>query len=101
MSPLSERIGALVDQLSEALHHPSLDPEGWSVDVSIRDDGDEPYLYVEVKHRGVVIANALEDLRQLLIRQQPTEPQSFVWAVRDAVDAAERMLCGNGENPLG
>jgi hypothetical protein len=98
---LHERIPALIDQLSEALHHPSLDPDGWSVDVAIRDDGDEPYLYVEVKHRGVVIANALEDLRQLLIRQQPVEAQSFIWAVRDAVDAAERTLCGNGENFLG
>lgn len=69
--------------------------------MSIRDDGDEPYLYVEVKHRGVLVANALEDLKSLLIRQQPAEPQSFVWAVRDAVDAAGRVLCVNGENPLG
>ena len=66
----------------------------------MRDDGDEPYLYVEVKHRGVLIANAMEELRTLLIRQQPGEAQSFIWSVRDAVDAAERVLCGNGESPL-
>jgi carotenoid cleavage dioxygenase-like enzyme len=90
-----EKIAGLVDQLTDLLHHPDFDGDGWSVDVSIRDDGDEPYLYVEVKHRGVLVANALEDLRQLLIRQQPGEAQSFIWAVRDAVDAAERVLCGN------
>lgn len=98
---MREKIAGLVDQLTDLLHHPDFDGEGWSVDVSIRDDGDEPYLYVEVKHRGVLVANALEDLRSLLIRQQPVEAQSFIWAVRDAVDGAERVLCGNGENPLG
>lgn len=92
---LHDRISALVEQLSDALHHPTLDPDGWSVDVAIKADADEPYIYVEVKHRGELIANAGEELRTLLIRQQPTEPQSFIWVVRDAVDAAERVLCGN------
>ena len=98
---MRERISALIDQLSEVLHHPDIDPEGWSVTAELRDDDDEAYLRFETKHHGVVVALSEIPLREFLRQHNPDSPMTWFMMLREAVDAAERAMVVYGENGLG
>ena len=101
MHRLPDRISALVDQLSEALHHPALDPEGWAVSASLRDDADEMYLAIETTHHGQVVAQSAASLVEFLRQHRPDSPAVWFMMLREAVDAAERAMVVYGENGLG
>lgn len=95
MTTISDRISALVDQLSEALHDPQLDPDGWAVTAELRDDDDEAYLSIVTTHRGTVVAMSAMPLAEFLRQHRPESPATWFMMLREAVDAAERVMCGN------